>query len=179
MSHKMTAQEFAKLPESNLFIELIDGEVIFSRTTEVHQSAVLSIIIHLKQSISTGKLNLSPLDVYLDDFNVVLPDVFWVADQNSLCQLGEDQRWHGAPDLTVEILSPVTAKRDKGRKFKLYEQYGVHEYWITDPVAKFVEVFVLTDGKFARYGVFGLGETFISPVLAGKVVVVDKLFDYV
>jgi Uma2 family endonuclease len=176
---KMTAKEFAELSESNQFVELLDGELIMSPTpVDHHQDAVFSIATVVKQLIPEGgKVKIAPLEVHFDEINIAEPDVFCVLI-GSLAKLGEDGYWYGAPDLVVEVLSPSTAKFDKGKKYNLYEHYGVREYWIADPVAKFVEVFVLTEGKFARYGVFGLGETFVSPVLAGKVVVVDRLFDY-
>jgi Uma2 family endonuclease len=39
----------------------------------------------------------------------------------------------GVPDLVVEILSSSTAENDRDRKFKLYSQAGIPEYWIVDP----------------------------------------------
>lgn len=39
-------------------------------------------------------------------------------------------------------------KIDKILKKKLYERYGVREYWIVDPEGREIEVFVLEKGKF-------------------------------
>ncbi len=55
---------------------------------------------------------------------------------------------YGAPDLIVEVLSPSTARRDRGDKKTLYEQHGVQEYWIISPDEKSVEVYLLKDGKY-------------------------------
>ena len=41
--------------------------------------------------------------------------------------------------MTVEILSPSTAARDRGKKRKLYLEAGVEEYWIVDIDARVVE----------------------------------------
>lgn len=55
---------------------------------------------------------------------------------------------HGTPDLIVEVLSPSTAKNDKGYKKELYEKSGVKEYWIVDPVMRSIETYLLADGKY-------------------------------
>ncbi len=48
----------------------------------------------------------------------------------------------------MEILSPLTCKRDLNEKFLLYEKNGVREYWIIDPGNHYIEVFHLqTKGK--------------------------------
>src|SRR2546429_6733125 len=39
----------------------------------------------------------------------------------------------GAPDLVAEILSPKTARFDKGVKREVYARTGVKELWIIDP----------------------------------------------
>lgn len=75
----------------------------------------------------------------------------------------------GAPELVVEVLSPVTARRDRREKFDLYEQYGVKECWLVDPESEFVEVYTLKDSTFARLGVFRPDETFQSVVLSAAI----------
>lgn len=46
----------------------------------------------------------------------------------------------GPPDLVIEVLSPGTARRDRGLKHRLYARRGVAQYWIVDPEADAVEV---------------------------------------
>lgn len=63
----------------------------------------------------------------------------------------------GAPDVVIEIISPESAKRDRGYKFKRYALEGVREYWIVDPINENVEVYALTENGFQLSGRF-IGE---------------------
>lgn len=173
---RVTLEEFKALPESLDHIELIDGELILSPTPKFkHQNAVGNVLVMLKQ-LSQGKAVVSPMDVYLDNENVLQPDVFWVRGADSLCKLGEDGYWHGAPDLVVEVLSPSTARRDHSVKFALYERYGTREYWLIDPEAEFVEVFHRENDLLVRFGVFGAEDGFPLSVLPDILIKVSDLF---
>ena len=92
------------------------------------------------------------VDVYLTENDRVIPDAMIVCNKNNIKLDGI----HGAPDLIVEVLSPGTAKNDKGYKKDLYEKSGVKEYWIIDPMLRSIEVYLLTDGKFALNEVYAL-----------------------
>jgi len=66
--------------------------------------------------------------------NVIQPDILVVCDKSKLDKRG----CFGSPDLIIEILSPATAKRDMIEKFNLYQEHGVLEYWIVDPVHQII-----------------------------------------
>lgn len=61
---------------------------------------------------------------------------------------------HGAPDLVVEVLSPSTAKNDKGYKKDIYAKCGVKEYWIVSPSDKSVDVYVLEGSSYILHDVY-------------------------
>ncbi len=42
--------------------------------------------------------------------------------------------------LTIEVLSPTTARYDRHTKRRLYQEVGIPVYWIVDPDEKMVEV---------------------------------------
>ena len=71
-------------------------------------------------------------------YNVVQPDICVICDLSKLDEKG----CLGAPDLIVEVLSPSTLKYDLNDKFNLYEAAGVKEYWIVDPKAKIINIFL-------------------------------------
>ena len=68
----------------------------------------------------------------------VQPDILFISKERRRI-VGEEQVT-GAPDLVAEILSPSTARRDRGVKLDLYARRGVREYWIVDPVEDVVDV---------------------------------------
>jgi Uma2 family endonuclease len=78
---RMTASEFLALPESNLPAELLNSEIIMSPAPELsHQDIVGRLYMLIKTLAPGGKVYFAPVDVYLDESNVVQPDVLWIAD---------------------------------------------------------------------------------------------------
>jgi Uma2 family endonuclease len=100
------------------------------------------------------KLFSAPFDVRLYDskksksnadvFTVVQPDLCVICDPSKLDEHGAI----AAPELVIEILSPGNSKKEMKYKYDLYEEAGVEEYWIVDPVYKTVHVYLLENGKF-------------------------------
>ncbi len=132
--HKMTAEEYFKLaPETNAHMELRDGEIVdFATPTVLHQRIVGSLFRVIGNYIDSNKGKcepfVSPLDVKLDDYNVVQPDVFVICDPSKY----DDKRCYGAPDWCIEVLS-TNRRDDLVDKLALYSAHGVREYWIVDP----------------------------------------------
>ena len=139
-------------------------DIIAASPSDLHQAISMDlcrqIAIHLKGNQCIGRA--APYDVRLPDYvgqpnneisTVVQPDIIVVCDPGKL----DDRGVVGAPDLVIEISSPVTAEHDLVTKFNLYERVGVKEYWIVQPIDKTVMVFKLrhrtmTFDLFARYG---------------------------
>lgn len=171
---RMTAAEFFELPETTQITELLDGELIVSPTpVPVHQRLSRRLARLVEDKMPHGEVFTAPLSVYLDEANIPEPDVIWVA-ANSRCKVGE-KYLEGPPDLVIEILSPSTSKRDKEKKFDLYERFEIYEYWIVDPANEDLTVWILEQGNYKRLGVFKSGDTFTSPVL-GQAIEVKEIF---
>jgi Uma2 family endonuclease len=169
----LTAEEFLTLPASGLPTELIHGEVIVSPAPELnHQDIVLQVALLLKQQ-GRGKVYIAPVDVYLDESNIVQPDVLWIAPEGG-CIAVDGKFLRGAPDLVVEVSSPATARRDKKDKFRLYERHGVREYWLIDPAQTLLEAWQLQDNRFMLLDIVGPGDTFTSALVGA--VDLSKIF---
>lgn len=165
---RVTAEEYYKLPESTEPIELIDGEIIVSPVPQTTHQFVVAAVYELVKALSEGgKVLFSPVEVYFDQENIPQPDLLWVSQER--ISIITKKHVVGAPDLIVEVLSPSTAKLDKTKKFRLYQQYGVREYWIADPEAGYLEAWSLVEGAYRYIGAFAAGEGFDSVVLAKRV----------
>jgi Uma2 family endonuclease len=168
---RVTFADYAAMPETNQIVELIDGEIVVNPPRDKHQKALWQMVATLTPLMTKGEARFAPTALHFDDGNSFEPDLFWISPDNHNCVLEENGRyWHGAPDLVVEILSPSTASDDRGIKFETYQKYGVREYWLVDPDAKYIEVYRYEGGKFERQGVFKPHQPFVSAVLGGATI---------
>ena len=87
-----------------------------------------------------------PIDVVLSPFDVVEPDIVFVAAARR--HLIGDRAITGAPDLVMEVLSPSTRRVDLVQKQALYARNGIPEYWIIDPAARSVTVLHLAGDRY-------------------------------
>jgi Uma2 family endonuclease len=53
----------------------------------------------------------------------------------------------GVADIVIEVVSPESATRDYCEKFHEYEQGGVPEYWIIDPIKEECRFYLLNAKK--------------------------------
>lgn len=112
----------------------------------IHQKVVLAIAKELDKELECKECELfiSPIDWYIDEENVVQPDVAIFCEP-----INEDKPYmQTTPPLIVEVLSLSTALKDLTIKFSLYERAGVKYYFVINPKTKEYEIFELIDGKY-------------------------------
>jgi Uma2 family endonuclease len=102
----------------------------------------------------------------------VQPDVIFISQARG--QIVQEVI-RGVPDLVAEVVSEGSWKRDRVEKKGLYEQFGVAEYWIIDPEARAMEVFVLGKGGYQLQSRAAPGEAAFSNLLPGFGVGWDEL----
>ena len=173
-----TYEDYCNLPEDERY-ELIDGELIMAAAPSViHQIVQDNIGLPLNLFIranNLGRVFYAATDVYLSDTNVVQPDLLFVSRERA--HILTYSVVNGAPDLVVEILSPSTARRDAIQKRELYARYRVPEYWQAETDALEVTVLALAGADYETAGVYGMGDTLVSPLLPGFRLDVDDIFD--
>ncbi|HXI71866.1 MAG TPA: Uma2 family endonuclease [Verrucomicrobiae bacterium] len=162
------AEMVAELPETNLPVELWNGEIIRSPAPHPdHQTIVLNFAATLREFVAvgrSGKVFVSPVDVVLTPRRVVQPDVLFI-EKTRLNIVGSHVA--GAPDLVMEVISAGSWQRDRIEKMALYEQAGVAEYWIIDPDAAAIEVFALVKGVYQLHSKATGKESARSKLLPG------------
>lgn len=184
-SMKLTYQDLLDhLPESLLRHELIDGEHYVTPSPNLkHQRVVMNLgwlVRGYLEEHPMGSVFSAPLDIVLSKFDVVEPDLFYVSRERLERHLN-DRNLAAAPELVIEVLSPSTRRRDEGVKHRLYERYGVLEYWRIDPVADGVKVFLLVEGRLVLQAELSLQAgapepVLTTPLLPGIRLPLDKIF---
>lgn len=166
-------------------IELIKGK-IFKMTpapSSNHQRISIYVANKLYVFLSGKKCEvfIAPFDVRLmrkvhnhqEISTVVQPDICVICDPTKIDERG----CLGAPDIVVEILSRGNNKKELKNKFEVYEEAGVHEYWIIHPEEKtFLKYALDSLGKYQPSHLLTLGDEVETPILPGFVLSLEELF---
>jgi Uma2 family endonuclease len=103
---------------------------------------------------------------------VVQPDICIICDLSKLDERG----CIGAPDFIIEIVSPGNSKKELKTKYELYEENGVKEYWVVNPMEKCVQQFYSHNKKFEYLGSFFDDEKINSRVFKNFKADLKKVF---
>jgi Uma2 family endonuclease len=173
---KKSYADYAKLEEGAPY-QLINGMFVKSPSpVPYHQSISKHIQFQLYklEQLGKGKVFAAPIDVYLSEENTFQPDIIFIVT-NRLSLIGS-KKIEGPPDIVIEILSPGTAYYDLRQKKRVYEQYGVKEYWIVDPMEKRIDIFKNQGNKYILItSAIETGEV-SSELLKGFTINLDTLF---
>ena len=176
---RVTYEEFLDWAEDGTHAEWIDGEVlIMSPTSKVHQDLAdfLAALLRLySEDRQPGAVISAPFQMKAGpDLPGREPDVLFVTQER--VDAIKESYLDGPADLAVEVISRDSRARDRGDKFYEYEQGGVREYWLLDPLRRQAEFYRLgEDGIFHSVPV-GDDGIFSSEVLRGLWLQVDWLW---
>ena len=175
--HFASFEAFIEWVDEDVSAEYIAGEVEFMSPVSLpHQdltvflTTVLSFFI---ESQSLGKLLIAPFKVKLNDGYGPEPDLAFVTTANK--ERLKKNYLDGAPDLVIEIISPESFNRDRGKKFLAYETAGVPEYWLIDPWRKQAEFYQLDENGYYQLQLLENGR-YHSRTLAGLALPVQWLW---
>jgi len=149
---KLTYEDYRLIPDDGKRHEVIDGEHVMSPSPNIrHQRISLTLSYELRRFLQEhrlGEIFVAPCDVVLSEFDVVQPDLIFVATAQAA--IVTDANIHGVPTLVVEILSEGNRKLDETIKRQRYEHFGIPEYWIIDPELELVKIYRILDGRYGQ-----------------------------
>ncbi len=176
-TRRATIADLDAMPDDGRRYELIDGEIFVAAAPNwQHQftsRAIFRLLDAWVQQRALGETMYAPFDILLNDEVVVEPDVFVLTHAN-LPNL-RSGRFHGAPDLAVEVISPTNRDYDTVTKMFRYAQSGIWEYWLVDPAPRTVLILSLIDGIYGPQKANDQGH-YASVVLPGLVVDPETIF---
>ncbi len=151
-----TYEDYYSLDDGRRY-EVLDGRLrdVTPAPGTPHQrySRNLEILLHTRVAAEgLGFVYHAPIDVILDEHDVVQPDILFIQRQRRATI--RERGIFGAPDLVVEIVSPSSVHYDYVVKKALYERCGVREYWIVDPAHRSVDVLAWADHGHEGVGLF-------------------------
>ena len=164
---RATREDYERLPE-HVKAELIDGEIVVTPApSDWHETVLARLMLGLHSYLgdrAADRLRGSRTEVSAweqGEEKILQPDA--VVFPEGTRPTGRD--WKApVPVWVAEVLSPSTAKRDRGVKIRLYAAAGVREAWLVDPDAETIEVHDLaTKGQ----RVFAKGDRAESKALPG------------
>lgn len=173
-----TYSHYAALPDDGQHYEIVNGVLFMTPAPNpAHQQVAGEIFSYLRNHVkqfNLGRVFMAPIDVEIAPGDVFQPDVLLLLEAH--LNTVKASRIIGTPDLVVEVASPGTATHDRREKYDAYANAGIPEYWIADPIAQTVEVFLLESGKYYSQGVFRGKAILPSKVLPGFDVHVELFF---
>ena len=180
-STHLTYDDYLQFPDDGKRHEIIEGDHYMTpapRTKHQRVSGRLFVALSgFTASRRLGEVFAAPFDVVLSDANVVQPDLLFVSAARAA--IVTEDNIQGAPDLVVEILSESSRKKDEVTKRKLYERFGVQEYWIVDPELEIVKVFKLTQHGYGRASELSkeTNDVLTTELLSGFKCAVSEIFE--
>jgi Uma2 family endonuclease len=83
--------------------------------------------------------------------NVVVPDLAaWRLERAP--EMLDEVNIEIPPDWICEVLSPSTARLDRGPKMQIYAEFEVPFLWLLDPKTRFLDCYQLVAGRWVRVG---------------------------
>ena len=161
--------------------ELIGGEHYVTPSPNLRHQGIsknlFSLVNGWLEEHPVGAMWYAPLDVVFSKFDVAVPDLVYVSNER-MARIGTPQNLRGAPEIVIEIASPGTRRRDETIKRRLYERWGVDEYWIVNPHADVVRVHRREGDTFGRVQELSreAGDVLTTPLLPGLEMALSRIF---
>jgi Uma2 family endonuclease len=124
--------------------EWVDGEVeLMSPVSDAHQEISIFLLRLMTEFVEVHQLGI----VRYEPFQMKLittprgrePDIMFISQANRANM--QPNYLNGPADLVIEVISPESIERDRVKKFTEYQNGGVPEYWLIDPMTRRADFF--------------------------------------
>jgi Uma2 family endonuclease len=178
-SSLLTWDEYLNLPYETRNTDLIDGRLVMNSPTAQHERILRRLLIDLDRWLEhAGRLGEATTQqpVKITNRRGYQPDMSWFpVEQCAAADSPAD--FVGLPAIVVEVLSPSTRAFDLVRKRHDYDELGIAEFWIVDPVSQSMLVMRRpTPGAPFDDIEVSKDQALTSPELPGFTVAVSSLF---
>jgi Uma2 family endonuclease len=176
LKRKLDYSDLQVTPDDGRRYELVRGDLLVTPSPSLqHQRISRELLFQLAAYFHErflGEVFYAPTDLILTGHDVFVPDLVVTTDPGSPSGRGIEK----PPLLVVEILSPSTARVDRGLKAQRYAELGVAHYWLVDPERRTLECHRLEHGAFHLL-VEGQGDTVLAhPTWDGLSIVLARLW---
>jgi Uma2 family endonuclease len=159
----ISVDDFLAGVDEDLRAEWVNGEVVEMSPVNERHAAITVLLTTLMNLLARrrglGRVLHAPFHMKTGpELGVREPDLLFVRAEN-LSRI-QPTYLDGPADLVIEVMSLESRGRDRGDKFYEYEQGGVPEYWIIDPLRSRVEAYRLSGAN---------GYELIAPDAEGRV----------
>ena len=156
LQKRISVQDFSEMQfddNDDFQYEIINGEMIRkSAPSPTHQRVCKKLMIILDGFVNKnglGEIFQSPIDVFLDDYNKLQPDLVFISEKNK--SIITNDGIMGVPDLVFEIISPTSVIRDRIEKKNVYERFAIPEFWLVDPQYESIEIYTLKNNRYELF----------------------------
>jgi Uma2 family endonuclease len=128
--------------------ELIEGHPIAMSPLPVpnHQRITVELMVAFQNAMKKNNCKkckvYDPLDYRIKDDTIIQPDILIVCEKINKAFLDFP------PALVIEVLSPLTAIRDRHTKYDIYQQQRVKYYLIVDLDKNAIEIYALINSSY-------------------------------
>ena len=168
----MTFEELDRLPDppEGFRYELHHGEMVKLAPPKHKHHDIQHNLLYLLHT-AAGPLGRAVAEMgfrALPDHEFRVADVAFVSRERWR-QIAQDGNLQGAPELTIEVLSPSNTASEMLEKEQLCLENGALELWVVDPARLSVKVSTFSEQKF-----YSSGQQI--PLFFGGVIAVDDIF---
>jgi Uma2 family endonuclease len=164
----LTYDDLLAMPDDGQRYEIIGGELFVNPPpTWGHQLVIGRLYEVLRDYVrqAGGQVTFAPFGVLLSPHDAVEPDLIFLAARWPRVP-SKDNTIDYPPDLAVEVISPLSRRKDRVAKMALYARAGVPEYWTADPSERELIMNHLQGNQYVQVAPDADG-WLTSPTLAG------------